>query len=324
MMKSQEPPCARRPWPLAGPLPLLAALALLGPAGCRSVPPDPFEAFQTTLVELQEATDQVWEASVQLAQDRALGRVETSTALRRSNVIMRPAAEDSFGWEMEEPPLYFRLRESQRAFRELGGSFADYAALLVALSGGEISSAEEFEERAASLNANLRSAASAMGLEGDPEGTALISTAAAEALRSYLASQQRSALLKAVEAAQPAIERFARLGGDTIELLTLDLWEEYERFVREMPPPDAEGDEGDRIARLILRDEEHIDGLSALRALQRSYLLLPKAHADLKRALTDEDDPLTWIWHVYGEARRLREQAAALAGATGEEGEGEE
>jgi len=213
MMKSQEPPSARRPWPLAGPLPLLAALALQGPAGCRSVPPDPFEAFQTTLVELQEATDQVWEASVQLAQDRALGRVETSTALRRSNVIMRPAAEDSFGWEMEEPPLYFRLRESQRAFRELGGSFADYAALLVALSGGEISSAEEFEERAASLNANLRSAAAAMGLEGGPEETALISTVAAEALRSYLASQQRDALLKAVGAAQPAIDGFARLGG---------------------------------------------------------------------------------------------------------------
>ncbi|MHC4946812.1 MAG: hypothetical protein ACYTG1_00925 [Planctomycetota bacterium] len=281
-------------------------------AGCPAVESAPFEAFHASVAELQEGTDQAWAANVEVAKDRVFGRGSAPGEIRRSDILMTPG-ESSFEWLMPKAPLYLILERNQKAFAELSQSFVDYAALMLMVSGGEIASPDRFTELAGTLNANLRSAADTLGVEEGDREIAIISTAAAELFRQFIVSRQRSALVAALDAAQPDIERFADEGAATIELLALDLWDEYNRT--NLAAGAADGDESEQIVDLIRRNERFIARLAMLESLQYAYGRLPEAHADLRRSLTEAEDPLTAIGRLYGEAKRLKRLADDLAKA---------
>lgn len=300
---------------------LAIVFALVLTSACKSIDPTPFQAFQASLVQLQEASDKVWDARVKAEEARAYGKPEEAAELMRSDVLLLSEVEDSYAWRMEKAPLYFVMEKNRKAFRDLNQAYVDYAALLVSLTGGELTSPERFEELASSLNANVRSSMDSMKANSDDKSIGIVSTAAAELFKGFIAKKQRSALQRALAEAQPALEAFAEECETTLDLLATDSWTAYSNYTETLPKPNPDAGEEGRtkelalIKALMVRNRAHIAELESLQALARSYQLVPKAHAELKKSLQQEGSSLTWIQYMYGEAQRLKKQADELAKA---------
>lgn len=261
----------------------LFILSLL--AGCASAPIDAFRSFQSSVREAQSGLaaevgrDADWtrEAEVQFVAD------DKSTAL--SAYLVRPS---SGGWVMDAPPAYWVQRRTARSLKLVNEAFAGYATLLADAVAGGVVDPSTFDDVAGRLNQGFRDLSAVRTGKEDVRGAAAQSAGLSELLRVYLERRRLADLRGAIVETQPWVEAYAARCGELARLTRADLKASYadqaasiqERWTDKRAPGRA------GLTRSLFNlNEEYVDALEALAALEEFYARLPAAHRELGDAL---------------------------------------
>ncbi len=309
--------------------------------GCSTVDPAPFTQFATNLESLRTGAEKVATQDVQNARNRFVGQVKAGKiAVPDLQLGFTPpfGYQYSFGTE----PLFVTLGRFQQGLGSLNEAMIGYANILTQLAGQETLSQGDFDQLARDLNANASSAAQALKLKVSGNETALLSTAAVTLFRQVLEHQRRKGLEKAISAAQPQVDAYAKAVQEAIQFLATGVTVDYHDQIGAIftrlgdqasqakaagtDPPPVDSASIDQILALNLQTETT---LGALSALATSYQKLPAAHADLKSAASKHPGALTGLISFTNEALRLDALYQQLAAAnpsppvSGGEGEGD-
>ena len=280
--------------------------ATLAFSGCASVDQAAFVAFSNSVETLQEGSQSHTRSVVSTSRDaleQAIAKGELSPA--DLQLEFTGPFETRYGFADNEP-TYIKYDRFQRGLVALNGALREYAQALPMLAGGAaqgdiLPSPAQFEQLTRELNANAVRAATTLGLTPDAAQGALLTTAAVELFKAYLAHSRRELLRAAIRETQPQIQAFAELAQQAVRILAGQVESDYQ--VRFLPlalasPPKA--------APLLKLNRETRAELAALQSIADSYRTLPAAHRDLALAAASRPGVLAGLTAFNREAERLR------------------
>ena len=283
--------------------PLLLGLLL---AGC-SVNPQPFVQYQSAVQEAQTginaamATDYTWTRTTFITDFAG------NSSANLTQLVL--TLGDGYAWTIPANPLYLEVKKAQGALNQLNQSITDYAGLLVKLSGNQLVSTDTFDQLAKDLNQNVNSAAHAFNLSPSASSVALFSTAASEAARLYIVNKQRSDLRKAIEENQDNIQQYS---DDCISLIHTirgslkKFYTDRSGAMVQAFPKVPEKDRQQAVGDMLDLDEQFAGVMAILQELENTYNALPKAHANLAKAVENPKLDLPEIEQLYSSAKRLQ------------------
>ena len=291
---------------------LRVVAVLLAVAGCTSLDPAPFQAFE-------EATDRVAGSS------KAAFRLDEKWSSEGfvERFVSRGGSYRDLLLILDEPAAapksqsgLIAFRDAARAMAALNGGFHDYATLLARLAGSAVLTQREAERLEADLGARVAGLATrfaTLGVEVPPElrsGTAIFSVAAVEGFRLSLDARRRSALRVALLGNQPLVESWCKVARAALARVGDDLRFEYRERVRSLAAAyDAAKTDAARrrgVGEILSRNQVLLDALETLRALDASYASLPAAHANLAGVLERRSVSLADLDRFVARARALR------------------
>ncbi len=287
-------------------------LVVLAAAGCASVDPGPFEAFEVAAGRVAKGSDAAFRLDEKWSSEGFVDRFVSRSGSYRDLLLGLddPAAAP----EPQSGLLAFR--DAARAMAALNRGFLDYASLLARLAGSHILTQREADRVEADLTARVSGLASrfaTLGVEVPPElrsGTAVFTIAAVEGFRFFLDSRRRSVLRAAVAGNQALVEGWCSVAREALIRVGDDLRFEYRERARGL----AEGyvaaktDAARRrlVGEILSRNEALLDALATLRALDASYTSMPAAHANLAGSLGRRGVSLADLERFTDRARELR------------------
>jgi hypothetical protein len=177
--------------------------------GCATVNPEPFVKYRTAMQEAQSGIDAALSVNYNWTRSGFIEDFSRNPNSRFSTLVIRQGA--GYDWTVPAAPIYLDIKQTRSALAELNKAFADYAGLLVRLSGGDLVSTAKFDQLAQDLNRNSADALRAVKLSVPAKGVALFSTAASEAARLYIENKRQEYLVRAIAANQSTVQDYADL-----------------------------------------------------------------------------------------------------------------
>lgn len=286
---------------------LLLALVVGGTAGCATTSVEPFTALAASAQQLRDGADASLGALHDRTRDRHIAEAASGDLDRIQALLLAQPSGDPFGWVSPQPPLFLHVARFREGVYQLNTVLVGYAGLLAQLASPDLLKPATFDQLAADLNANLRTAVQAFGVQAPPnKEVAVFSTAASGAFRVYLQNKQRGALVKALQDNQAAIDDTAELGAAAVRVTAAALRNEYELASASLAQRKA-------IRELIDLDDRFIKEMAGLRTLHQAYQALPAAHRELAAGAGEPQPGFPLIREIYEKGRalyRLYEQLA--------------
>ena len=285
--------------------------------GCGTVKPAPFQAFSQTVQQLKVGTDKALEVNESMSSDRFLREALQTTAKgdpKKVNQLRLPIdATKPFSFGTTSIPLFMKAQQFRQSTTQAIGVFTSYSDLLLRLSSPELLPRETFDKMALDLNANAYDAALATSNEiPDQEKVALFSTIAVALTREYLESKRRSKLVDALTANQPTVDNFAQHMRNGVQIAATHAAQEYDEESQELfekmttrTGPAPEPVRREAIQQLIELDRKYIQQLSVLQSLHGAFGQIPNAHAELVKAIENDDSKLPTTVGLFEEGKRL-------------------
>ena len=297
-----------------------APLALIGLllfcASCTSVNPAPFEKFSTAVQQLQKGADESFATGAAWSETGYVAQVAADNTFQFNSLLLSRAGNTYTA--QAQQPLYLEIRQARSALSSVNTLLVDYANLLVQLSSGDLVSESTFDQMAKDLNTNTTAVfadLSAVAKGPSAQEIGLFSTAAAEAARLYIEHKRQADLLKVINDNQGAIATLSQWCQDGLAHLATDLNTSYSNQTSVLGskfgvlrPANAKNlSAREALIQQQLQLNENFSGTEdTISALQLSYTALPKAHADLAKAIEKPGTTLDGIESLYAEARRLQ------------------
>lgn len=299
---------------------LRTPLALIGLllfcASCTSVNTAPFEKFSTAAQQLQQGADAAFSTGAAWSETGYVAQAAADNTFQFNSLLLSGAGDT---WTAQaQQPLFLEIRQARSALSSANTLLVDYASLLVQLSSGDLVSESTFDQMAKDLNTNTTAVfadLSAVAKGPSAQEIGLFSTAAAEGARLYIEHKRQGDLLKVINDNQAAIASLSQWCQAGLAHLAADLQTSYSNQTSvlgskfgSLGPAKAENLSAREA--LIQQQVQLNDNFSGtedtISALQLSYTALPKAHADLAKAIEKPGTTLDGIESLYTEARRLQ------------------
>ena len=285
---------------------------MIAAAGCASVDPAPFEAFEVAAERVAEGSEAAFRLDEKWSSEGFVDRFVSRNGSYRDLLLI---LDDPAAAPVSQTGL-LAFRDAARAMSALNRGFLDYASLLARLAGSRVLTQREADRLEADLNARVSGLASrfaTLGVEVPPElrtSAAVFTIAAVEGLRLFLDSRRRSALRAAVAGNQVLVEGWCSVAREALVRVGDDLRFEYRERTRGLADGYvvAKSDAARRrlVGEILSRNGALLDVLAALRALDASYTSMPAAHANLAGTLGRRGVSLADLERFAGRAGELR------------------
>ena len=285
------------------PRPLLAIIAVVflvaGAAGCATTSADPFTALAASAQQLRDGADASLSALHDRVRDRYISEAAAGDVDKVQVLLLLQPPGDPFGWTNPNPPLFLRAARFREGVYRLNSVLVGYARVLVQLASPDLLNPELFEQLAADLNGNLRTAVQTLGVQAQPnKEIAIFSTVASGGFRAYLQNRQRTTLSKALQDNQATMDEIADLGASAVRITAVAVRNEYDLASNGLAQRKA-------IKELIELDDRFIKEMAGLRTLYDAYRALPAAHRELAAGLAAGQGAYPSIREIYESGRAL-------------------
>lgn len=291
---------------------LLLSLGLL--AGCATVNQKPFAKYSSAVLEAQSGIDAAMSVNYNWTRSGFIEGFSSNTNSKFSQIMIQPD-EEGYGWKLAANPLYLQIKETRSGLAELNEAFANYADLLAKLAGDDLVSTDTFDQLAENLNENTRDAAKALSFEAPSQGFSLFSTAASEAARLYIENRRLKYLKEAIEENQANVDEYSE---QCVSLLHTIRGSIKTYYVERVEPVKhawngSTGEKRQKNTEVMLNlNEQYADTMRVLQELETTYSELPKAHADLAKAIEKPKFNLNGIQKLYASGKRLQKLYSQL------------
>ncbi len=279
--------------------------------GCSSINPKPISKFSSSLQNVKSGMDSALSIDYEWNKDGFINGFasDTDSKLSSLKIIFPTGTNGLFEFTDNKKQIYLELKKLRPAVYELNSCLYSYSQLLVALTDDSLVSVDEFETMAKELNANLNKTYGALGLDVDSKANAIISTAAAEAARLYIEYKRKSYFIDFINNNQQNIETYSNHCIQLIDIIYISLKRSYPKMVE---PLEEEWQAAKNVDKRIKITEEMlsineklIDMIATLKELKDIYIILPKAHKDLAKAVEYPDLNPAGITELYNSGQRL-------------------
>jgi hypothetical protein len=159
------------------------------------------------------------------------------------------------------------------------------------------------------LNKNVADAIAALNKPASPVLTALISTAFSETIRLYIKHKRQRYLIEAIKNNQENIIKYSEICIELLYTIRGDMKTYYAENYKPIKETwnSASGEKRQKPTKAMLDlNDQLIDALGVLQALEVTYGALPAAHADLTKAVTKTTLNLEGIQKLYSSGKRLQ------------------
>lgn len=286
---------------------LCIGILVLAVAGCASVDPKPFVTFDSAVKEAGAGVDSAFSVNYDWTRSAFIESFSNDPKSTFSQIVIQVG--DQYSWGMDKPPVYLDIRRTQSALCDLNNAFTEYADLLMKLSGGESIKADTFDQLAKGLNRTASDAAKALKVPAAPAELSLFSKAASEATRRYIENKRQGDLMDALRKNQENVQKYSDLCVELIHIIRGNMKtyyvEKYEPIRKAWNA--AAGEKRQKQTEVMLAlDEQFTNALEVLREVEVAYRAIPKAHADLPKAVKDNQSDLEGIQQLYSSGMRLQ------------------
>jgi len=286
---------------------ILVLCLFLSAIGCASVDSKPFVKFDSAVREAGTGIDSAMSVNYDWTRSGFIESFSNDPSSKFSKLIIQVG--DKYSWSMQSPPIYLDIKRTRSALNELNNAFTEYADLLVKLSGGELIKTDTFDQLAKDLNKNASDASKALQVSATPTELAFVSTAASEAARLYIENKRQGHLIDALEKNQENVQKYSDLCIELIHIIRGNIKtyyvEKYDPIATAWNSTTGEKRRTQTEAMLTL-NERFTNALGVLQELEVTYSAIPKAHADLSKAIKDNKSDLQGIQQLYSSGARLQ------------------
>ena len=275
--------------------------------GCASVNPKPFTQYHTAVQEAQSGIDAAMSINYNWTRSGFAEGFASNTNSRFSQIMIQPGA--GYDWAIAAQPLYLQIKETRSGLATLNTAFATYADLLTKLAGGQLVDTARFDQMAADLNKNSRTAAEALSLEAPSQGFSLFSTAASKAAHLYIENRRQKHLKAALQDNQENVEAYSAQCVSLIHTIRGTIKTHYAERVEPIKMRWAAAGTDKRLKAtemMLALNEQYADAMHILQELETAYGALPQAHLDLIDAIEKPGFDLDGIQTLYASGRRLQ------------------
>jgi len=275
--------------------------------GCASVDSRPFVKFNSVVKEAGAGIDSAMSVNYDWTRSGFIESFSSDPKSTFSQLVIQVG--DQYTWWMDKPPIYLDIKRTQSALGDLNNAFTGYTNLLVKLSDGELIKTDTFDQLARDLNKNTSDAARALKVPTTPTELSLFSTAASEAARLYIENKRQGDLIDALRKNQNNVQKYSDLCIELIHIIRGNMKtyyvEKYEPIRKAWNAASGEKRQKPTEAMLAL-NEQFTNALGVLQEVEVTYTAIPKAHADLSRAIKDSKFDLEGIQQLYSSSMRLQ------------------
>ncbi|MEH6517823.1 MAG: hypothetical protein V7742_14150 [Halioglobus sp.] len=303
------------PHPIKQVLPAVLLIVLC--AGCTSIAPTevdtvPFTQFSASLQGLRDGSDAQAQATADASRQEIIAGVASGN-IKPPDLQLEFAQSNPYAtsYGFADNVNFTKLDKFTQGLKALNAAIVGYAQSIATLAGGAekgdiLPTADEFDQAAIKLNTNAGTAASALGLNADPDKQALLSVVAVQLFKGYIENKRREELGKAIDEVQPQIKAFSTAAQNAVQFLAEMVETDYNKKILPLiTTPDAK-------PILTLNDTTQAT-LATLESLSNSYGALPAAHRDLSAVASKKTTGLAGLTALVDEARRLRGLVKKLA-----------
>jgi hypothetical protein len=294
-----------------------AAFTVLTYAGCAKVNPKPFDQFSQSTQALRDGADTALKINEEANRERfILTTAEKSLtpdgADAITNLQLGVEQDDPFAWRMEQTPLFMESQKFRVGIYVLNTALVQYSELLKELASPELLSTERFDNMAQNLNSNLASAGKSLKITDNDKEMAIFSVAATEILKSYLESQRKEALIKALKKNQENIENVSQKMTSAIITATTNLNKNYIDTSSRLMVDLANSNEKNleikkqRIISFLDVNQQYINRLAVLRSLHDSYATLPRINLEMVKLTEDPKFTSSTIKEIFENGKHLK------------------
>lgn len=280
-------------------------LALL--SGCASIDSKPFAKYKSAVQEAQTGIDAAMSVNYNWTRSGFIEGFASDPDAKFSRLIIKPGP--GYDWSLTAPPLYLTVKQTRAALAGLNEAFAEYVDLLGQLAARDLVSTDKFEQMAKDLNKSVRKATTVLNVKAPPEEVALFSTVATEFARLYIENKRRGHLHAAIQVNQPNVENYAGLCISLIHTIRGSMKAYYNDRIEpiKLAWNASPGEKRQKYTEaMLILNEQFADGMRVLQELETTYRALPKAHADLAKAIQQPKLNLEGIQELYSSAKRLQ------------------
>ncbi len=283
--------------------------------GCASVNPAPFTKYRTAVHEAQTGIDAVMSTGYDWTRSGFVEGFASNPSSKFSELMIQPGAGYDWSLTTTNPPVYISVKQVRSGLAQLNGAFANYADLLVQLSGGELVDTAKFDQLAKDLNQNSTDALKALKQTVPSEGLALFSAAASEAARLYIEHKRQVYLLKTIEGNQANVTKYSDLCVSLVQTLRGAIKSYYGKRIEPIRLA-WEANAGEKRLKnteaMLNMNEQFADAMHVLQELETAYKTLPAAHSDLAKGVEHPKFDVAGIQKLYSSAKRLQQLYSEL------------
>ncbi len=273
---------------------------------CSSVDPRPFERFNRSVAEAAKGADAALATGQSWTRTGHIEAMASDPKAKFSDLVILPG--EGYDWRWERKPVCLEMGKARLALADLNQSFLSYSELLSQLASDKAIDQERLDAAAAELNNGAKEALDSVGLSS-PDGAAMFSTAAIELARVALETRRAADLAKAIKSNQPCVKAYARLCAELVKTIRgasksyyADACEPF-RLSWEKGAPAARRQTA---AAMLDLNDKFINAMRILAELERLYDTLPKAHADLAKAITEPSLDTAELRRLYNSGLRIQ------------------
>lgn len=285
--------------------------------GCAKVNPKPFDQFSQSTQQLRDGADAALQINEEANKERFINTTAEKSMTSEGadaiiNLQLSVDKEDPFAWRMEQTPLFMESQKFRVGIYTLNSALVQYAELLKELASPELLSTERFDSMAKDLNANLVSAGKSLKIEDKDKEFAIFSVAATEILRSYLESQRKEALIKALKRNQENIEKISKKMTSAIIIATTNLNKNYTDSSSKLMEELANQDERNlekkkqKIIAFLDMNQQYTNRLAVLRSLYESYAALPRINLEMIKITENPKVTSSTIKEIFENGKHLK------------------
>ena len=261
---------------------------------CSTVDPKPFIKFNTAANEIT-AIDAAVDSHTLTVRTQEMTDISSNPRATR-NLSLNFDDDDpfkySFKFTAEEglEPLFVKWKRLDSGLTELNLAFIEYTSLLASLADVELIKTEDFDQLAADLNGNARSALASLGKKVDGDQLALFSAAASTAAHAYISNKRKEYLKDVITKNQDLVDEYIEFARETVRSLADDIKVPYQDTNRSLLEQWSNSGPGQKraIAEKIYANSE-VTGitLDMLRSIDKTYESLAETHKKLAAGLAN-------------------------------------
>ena len=316
---------AKTNWSHANQLTLLGLVMLLGlillSSACQTMTAasaKPFNQFVESTAQVSQGLDKALATSKSMSEERfikdALAKAEKEDFTEVDSLVLK-STQKVMHWDRRNAPLFLKVETFNLAANQMTQALQTYAQTLAKLASPELISIEKFDELSTDLNIQSKAAYSLLSGKDNPsdEETALISTIATTAFKSYIDDKQVRSLQEAMKENQKQITKFSGHMAEGILTAVKHHKTEYNKKINEhlrnFQAVDKNGkpraDRPVHLNKMIETNRIFIHNMEVFQRAYSTFKILPSAHRQLYESLDKPASTLTIVNTFMQEGLRL-------------------